>query len=231
MCKNMGKAMKCYFCGENYGFFLEFVKKKTGEMMFFHPVCGKDKGRLSLICENGHYELHDNDVDLKNDHQYNKENNKENGENYQNDHNEKEDNNNDQCIVQIFKHESQEKQDNEFNLSNFSSINSLEGKTKEKILLCFFLLENNKFKESTSLSKENVQKTQKEAILIEDEESETENELDNFFLFEFFKGAMNKDILHAFHQENLDKSIDDLVNFFLLLLFNFSRLLKFQIPN
>lgn len=32
--------MFCRFCGEKYGFFLEFIQRKNGEIGFFHPICG-----------------------------------------------------------------------------------------------------------------------------------------------------------------------------------------------
>ena len=32
--------MFCRFCGEKYGFFLEVIQRKNGEIGFFHPICG-----------------------------------------------------------------------------------------------------------------------------------------------------------------------------------------------
>ena len=40
MCKNRDKPMFCRFCGEKYGFFLEVIQRKNGEIGFFHPICG-----------------------------------------------------------------------------------------------------------------------------------------------------------------------------------------------
>lgn len=197
MCKYREIPQRCKFCEESRGFIIE-----TSEGFHWHPVCWRlNRGLLK--------EKPQSDVPNEN---------KEKSESCFGKANDIQDDKKMETEILLVLNQSSSI-DIEVHQDILSPTSQEEGFLKNSKINVFQEEKNENYVSSSSAILSHAS-PQYQTIVVE---SENENgssfnlELENFLLTNFFKGIMRKDVLKAFHSENLSKTIDELLVLLIIL--------------